>query len=239
MRLNNKGFAISTVLYSLLVMATLILFLLVGNLSFERRTTSEFVNNIKDELNNYAKENDSGGSSGGTAGEPETDNRVKINFSYGDIYLRYINGDYVEYGDTFRIVTMANTSFSLSVKNNILSSSSEILINSFSHGIGQVFVIDKTSTDFYYYIHPRSNNYLVLGVSSSTLNEEVQLLSSNNSNGQKWTFEKYSNNNLYLIKSSYNNCMMTKGNVISINIPIVMQNCNSNLSGQAWGLIKS
>ncbi len=53
MRLNNKGFAISTVLYSLLVMATLILFLLVGNLSFERRTTSEFVNNIKDELNNY------------------------------------------------------------------------------------------------------------------------------------------------------------------------------------------
>lgn len=53
MRLNNKGFAISTILYSLLIMATLTLFLLVGNLSFERRTTSDFVNNIKDELNNY------------------------------------------------------------------------------------------------------------------------------------------------------------------------------------------
>ncbi len=54
MRLNNKGFAISTVLYSLLVMASLILFLLIGNLSFGRRSTSNFVNDIKDDLNNYS-----------------------------------------------------------------------------------------------------------------------------------------------------------------------------------------
>lgn len=54
MRLNNKGFAISTVLYSLLIMATLILFLLLGNLSFERRTTSDLVDNIKSELNTFA-----------------------------------------------------------------------------------------------------------------------------------------------------------------------------------------
>ena len=54
MRLNNKGFAISTVLYSLLIMATLILFLLLGNLSFERRTTSDFVDNVKTELNAFA-----------------------------------------------------------------------------------------------------------------------------------------------------------------------------------------
>ena len=49
--LNNKGFAISTILYSLLVMATLILFLLIGNLSFERRSTDDFVSDIEDELN--------------------------------------------------------------------------------------------------------------------------------------------------------------------------------------------
>ena len=54
MRLNNKGFAISTVLYSLLIMETLILFLLLGNLSFERRTTSDLVDNIKSELNAFA-----------------------------------------------------------------------------------------------------------------------------------------------------------------------------------------
>lgn len=54
--LDNKGFAISTILYSLLIMATLILFLLIGNFSFERRTTSDFVDNITDELNLFAEE---------------------------------------------------------------------------------------------------------------------------------------------------------------------------------------
>ncbi len=53
--LNNKGFAISTILYSLLIMATLILFLLVANLSFERRTTNDLVNEITNELNEFAK----------------------------------------------------------------------------------------------------------------------------------------------------------------------------------------
>lgn len=55
--LNNKGFAITTVLYSLLLMATLILFLLIGSLSFERNTTNEFVNTIKSELNSYTETN--------------------------------------------------------------------------------------------------------------------------------------------------------------------------------------
>ncbi len=54
--LDNKGFAISTILYSLLIMATLILFLLISNLSFERRSTSDFVDNITDELNLFALE---------------------------------------------------------------------------------------------------------------------------------------------------------------------------------------
>ena len=48
--LNNKGFAISTVLYSLLLIGTLVLFLLIGSLSFERTSTNDFVANIKEEL---------------------------------------------------------------------------------------------------------------------------------------------------------------------------------------------
>ena len=55
--MNNKGFAISTILYSLLLMATLIIFLLISNFSFERNTTSEFVNNIKNELNGGCSSN--------------------------------------------------------------------------------------------------------------------------------------------------------------------------------------
>lgn len=55
-KMNNKGFAVSTVLYSLLVMAALILFLLIGNLSFERKSTNDFVSNIEDELNSFAGE---------------------------------------------------------------------------------------------------------------------------------------------------------------------------------------
>ncbi len=62
-KLNNKGFAITTVLYSLLVMATLVLFLLIGNLSFERRSTDNFVSDIEDELNQFVF--DENGNEGG------------------------------------------------------------------------------------------------------------------------------------------------------------------------------
>ena len=78
--LNNKGFAISTVLYRLLLMGTLILFLLIGNLSFERTSTNEFVANIKDELI-----------------ELENRNKVETTFSYtgnGQTYVAPITGTY-------------------------------------------------------------------------------------------------------------------------------------------------
>lgn len=55
MMLNNKGFAISTILYSLLVMGMLILLLLIGNFGFERRSTNDFVSEIEDDLNAFAK----------------------------------------------------------------------------------------------------------------------------------------------------------------------------------------
>lgn len=55
MKLNNNGFAVSTILYSLLLIGTLVLFLLIGNLNFERKSTDEFVTNIEKELNSYAR----------------------------------------------------------------------------------------------------------------------------------------------------------------------------------------
>ncbi len=52
--INNKGFAISTILYGLLTMGILVLFLLVGLLNFNRKNNNEFVDNISRELNEFA-----------------------------------------------------------------------------------------------------------------------------------------------------------------------------------------
>ncbi len=51
MKLNNKGFAISTILYSLLLLASMILLLLFANLSGNKKTNDDFVSQIEDELN--------------------------------------------------------------------------------------------------------------------------------------------------------------------------------------------
>ncbi len=50
-RLNNRGFAVSTILYGLLLMASLILFLLMGVMSFERKSTDDLQKQIVKELN--------------------------------------------------------------------------------------------------------------------------------------------------------------------------------------------
>ena len=71
--LNNKGFAISTVLYSLLLIGTLVLFLLIGSLSFERTSTNDFVANIKEEFI-----------------ELESRNKVETTFNYTGSSQTYI-----------------------------------------------------------------------------------------------------------------------------------------------------
>ena len=99
MCLNNKGFAITTILYGLLLMATLILFLLIGNLSFERRTTDEFVENIKNELNGFTNIND-------------TSNiiTVKEDGTYSGV-LKDINNHNVAVGDKIKLITPINENY--------------------------------------------------------------------------------------------------------------------------------
>ena len=52
MKLGEKGFAISTVLYGLLLMGSLMLFLLIGTVSFEHDASSDFGKEIANDLNN-------------------------------------------------------------------------------------------------------------------------------------------------------------------------------------------
>lgn len=54
-KLNNKGFAISTILYSLLTMAFLVVALLISHMSNNRANTSTLVRKIEDELNRYSE----------------------------------------------------------------------------------------------------------------------------------------------------------------------------------------
>lgn len=51
MRLNQKGFAVSTILYGLLLVMVFIIFLLLSVNRFERKTTNNYVELISKELN--------------------------------------------------------------------------------------------------------------------------------------------------------------------------------------------
>ena len=56
MRLNQKGFAVSTILYGLLLVMSFIVFLLLSVNRFERRTTNNYVELISKELNECVNE---------------------------------------------------------------------------------------------------------------------------------------------------------------------------------------
>ena len=58
--LNNRGFAISTLLYGLMIMSLLIVFALISNLGTNRQTSSSFVDKIEDELNRLSAANTEG-----------------------------------------------------------------------------------------------------------------------------------------------------------------------------------
>lgn len=51
-KLNNKGFAISTVIYSLLIIATLIMGMLLSTMVFSKKSNDDFVYETEKELNN-------------------------------------------------------------------------------------------------------------------------------------------------------------------------------------------
>ena len=52
MKLNNKGFAISTILYGLLVLIVLTTSLILGTMAFMRKNSKNFVDDVKKNLEN-------------------------------------------------------------------------------------------------------------------------------------------------------------------------------------------
>lgn len=49
--MNNKGFAISTVLYGLIILMSLLLFLWIGTMSFSKDNSDKLIEQIEEELN--------------------------------------------------------------------------------------------------------------------------------------------------------------------------------------------
>ena len=68
-KLDNRGFAISTLLYGLMIMSLLIVLALISNLGTNRKSTSTFVDKIEDELNRLNLTNTGGEYGGGEADE--------------------------------------------------------------------------------------------------------------------------------------------------------------------------
>lgn len=52
MKINNKGLAISTMLFGALIMASVIMFLILGTMAFRRRTTIQINEMVEQELDN-------------------------------------------------------------------------------------------------------------------------------------------------------------------------------------------
>lgn len=53
---NNKAFAISALLYGLLILAVVIVFMIVTLANFNKKTSSDFVNEIEKDLINWSIE---------------------------------------------------------------------------------------------------------------------------------------------------------------------------------------
>lgn len=64
-KLNTKGFAISTLLYGLMIMSFLIVLALISSLGTNRKNTKTLVEKIEDELNRYSLTSTSGNYEGG------------------------------------------------------------------------------------------------------------------------------------------------------------------------------
>ena len=79
-KLNNKGFAISTLLYGLMIMSLLIVIALITNLGTNRTNTTTFVDKIEDELNRLSIADTSGDYIGG---DVDSDGREYIAPSAG------------------------------------------------------------------------------------------------------------------------------------------------------------
>ena len=225
--LNNKGFAISTVLYAMLLMATLIIFLLIGNFSFERNTTNEFVNNIKNELNGRDD----------IVGSSSIDSVDDSNNISG--YLTDISGEIVTLDDKFKIVSTVNENYVINIAGNKVSTnSSNINLNIADNLEGQEFSLVESTNAGYYYIAQASNKTFVFDIydANSASNTNIQLFTINNGKHQQFTFVETADEGVYYIKSGLGTCVDAYGGGAANGTNIDSYQCNQT-AAQKWKIM--
>ena len=232
-KLNNKGFAISTVLYSLLVMATLILFLLIGNLSFERRTTNDLANEIKDELNDYVTSSNT---------EVQEGQYIRVYDNYGNVtgYATYSDGTYIRQTDTVRVVSRINNGYSIDVHNNSNSNETNIKLYQNNTSGAQYFKFtESTASNNYYNVFKANATNMVWDTyyNRSTANTNIQLYTLNNGNRQLFQLIETNEDGYYYIRSALGTCVDAYGGVAQNEVNIDAYFCNST-NAQKWKLIK-
>ncbi len=225
--LDNKGFAISTILYSLLLMATLVIFLLIGNFGFERNTTSEFVSNIKNELNGRDEVVDSSSAS-------VVDDSDNVSG-----YLTDISGEIITLDEKFKIISTVNESYVINIEGNRVSTNnSNISLYIADNLEGQEFSLVESDDIGYYYIAQASNKTFVFDIAgaSSANNTNIQLYTLNNSNAQKFRFVETEDEGVYYIKSSLGTCVDLTNASVANNANIASYSCNKS-AAQKWKLM--
>ena len=225
--MNNKGFAISTILYSLLLMGTLIIFLLISNFSFERNTTSEFVNNIKNELNGDVVQINSP-----IVNAVDDDNNISV-------YLLDVTGEVIYSEEKVKIVTSLNDNYVINIDTSIQSGSNiNLLIN--TEISNQEFKLIPDEDGIHYYIVPYENEALSFDIyhSSTANNANIQLFTKNNTTNQKFRFVESGEEGVYYIESALGTCADLTDASVANNSNIASYSCNKS-GAQKWKFIKT
>lgn len=225
--MNNKGFAISTILYSLLLMGTLIIFLLISNFSFERNTTSEFVNNIKNELNGDVVQINSP-----IVNAVDDDNNISG-------YLLDVTGEVIYSEEKVKIVTSLNDNYVINIDTSIQSGSNiNLLIN--TEISNQEFKLIPDEDGIHYYIVPYENEALSFDIYDSSIanNANIQLFTKNNTTNQNFRFVESGEEGVYYIESALGTCVDLTDASVANNSNIASYSCNKS-GAQKWKFIKT
>ena len=210
-RLNNKGFAFSTILYGLLIMGIMVILLIMSTMQTNRSTNKNFVNTIEEELLNFSMTEAEFSSS-------QTYTVPKGQGGYYKIELWGFSGTYSSFlvnlsenwslnfsiGNTTRVSCTSGCSISAASNSYASSYLNPYNLTSIDSGT-QKAKIRKVSTttpaslyftnDGTYYIMRTDNRNTMKALTKNLTNDVVDFSTFTGEKNQKWTVRTIQNSN--------------------------------------------